>query len=67
MPQAESQAIYKRYQALADATTDVWFVGRLATYRYYNMDQIVAQSLATFTRIRTDLALAPERMPETVA
>ena len=59
VPQAESRAIYKRYQALADATMDVWFVGRLATYRYYNMDQIVAQALATFARIRDDLALSP--------
>ena len=31
--------------------TDVTFVGRLATYRYYNMDQIVGQALATFRRI----------------
>ena len=59
VPQAESRAIYKRYQALADALPEVWFVGRLATYRYYNMDQIVAQSLATFARIRDDLALSP--------
>jgi hypothetical protein len=29
----------------------VTFVGRLATYRYYNMDQIVGQALATFRRI----------------
>jgi UDP-galactopyranose mutase len=29
----------------------VWFVGRLATYRYYNMDQVVGQALATFRRI----------------
>lgn len=52
---AEGQATYKRYQALADATPDVWFVGRLATYRYYNMDQIVAQALSTFTRIKATL------------
>lgn len=51
VPREESRAIYRRYQALADATPDVWFVGRLATYRYYNMDQIVAQALATFARI----------------
>ncbi len=29
----------------------MWFVGRLATYRYYNMDQVVAQALAVFDRI----------------
>ena len=51
IPNAETQALYKRYEALADATPDTWFVGRLATYRYMNMDQVVAQALATFKRI----------------
>jgi UDP-galactopyranose mutase len=51
IPRAENQALYKRYEALADSTSDVTFVGRLATYRYYNMDQIVGQALATFRRI----------------
>ena len=51
IPRPENQALFKRYQALADATPDVWFVGRLATYRYYNMDQVVGQALATFARL----------------
>jgi UDP-galactopyranose mutase len=51
IPRAENQALYKRYEALADTTEGVTFVGRLATYRYYNMDQIVGQALATFRRI----------------
>jgi UDP-galactopyranose mutase len=51
IPRPENQALYKKYEALADATPDVWFVGRLATYRYYNMDQIVGQALATFSRL----------------
>jgi UDP-galactopyranose mutase len=51
IPRPENQALYKRYEALADATPNVTFVGRLATYRYYNMDQIVGQALATFRRI----------------
>ena len=51
IPRPENQALYKRYEALADATADTWFVGRLATYRYLNMDQVVGQSLATFTRL----------------
>jgi UDP-galactopyranose mutase len=51
IPRAENQALYKRYEALADATEGVTFVGRLATYRYYNMDQIVGQALATFRRM----------------
>jgi UDP-galactopyranose mutase len=51
VPREENQALYKRYEALADATPGVTFVGRLATYRYYNMDQIVGQALATFRRL----------------
>jgi UDP-galactopyranose mutase len=45
IPRPENQELFKRYEALADATEDVTFVGRLATYRYYNMDQVVAQAL----------------------
>jgi UDP-galactopyranose mutase len=52
IPRAENQALYKRYEALADATREVTFVGRLATYRYYNMDQVVGQALATFRRLQ---------------
>ncbi len=59
IPRPENQALYKRYEALADATADTWFVGRLATYRYLNMDQVVGQSLATFARL--DAALPRPR------
>ena len=51
IPRPENQELFKRYEALGDATAGVTFVGRLATYRYYNMDQIVGQALATFRRI----------------
>ena len=51
IPRAENQALFKRYEALARAEKDTYFVGRLATYRYYNMDQVVGQSLALFRRI----------------
>ena len=51
VPRPENQALFKRYETLALATKDVHFVGRLATYRYYNMDQVVAQALSTFRRI----------------
>ena len=51
IPREENQLLYKKYEALADATPGVTFVGRLATYRYYNMDQIVGQALATFRRL----------------
>jgi UDP-galactopyranose mutase len=51
IPRPENQELFKRYEVLADATDNVTFVGRLATYRYYNMDQIVGQALATFRRL----------------
>ncbi|WP_420139363.1 UDP-galactopyranose mutase [Sphingomonas sp.] len=50
IPRPENQALFKRYEALAIAQADVTFVGRLATYRYYNMDQVVGQALATYRR-----------------
>jgi UDP-galactopyranose mutase len=51
VPRPENAELYRRYKALADETPNVHFVGRLATYRYYNMDQVVGQALATFDRI----------------
>lgn len=48
VPRPENAALFRRYQALADACEGVHFVGRLATYRYYNMDQVVAQALSTY-------------------
>lgn len=51
IPRPENQELFKKYEALADETEGVTFVGRLATYRYYNMDQIVGQALATFRRM----------------
>ena len=47
IPRPENQALFKQYEALARSRHDVSFVGRLATYRYYNMDQVVGQALAT--------------------
>ncbi|WAC72412.1 UDP-galactopyranose mutase [Roseateles sp. SL47] len=47
VPRPENEALFKRYAALADAAQGVTFVGRLAQYRYYNMDQIVAAALKT--------------------
>ncbi|HEY6231020.1 MAG TPA: UDP-galactopyranose mutase [Pyrinomonadaceae bacterium] len=51
VPRKENAAIYAKYKALADRTPGVTFVGRLATYKYYNMDQIVAQALTTYGKI----------------
>ena len=46
IPRDENEALFKRYEALAAAEPNVTFVGRLAQYRYYNMDQVVGAALA---------------------
>ena len=51
VPRPENNELYKKYKALADATTSAYFVGRLATYKYYNMDQVIAQALTVFNKI----------------
>ncbi|MBC7903600.1 MAG: UDP-galactopyranose mutase [Gemmatimonadaceae bacterium] len=51
VPRPENAELYKKYQALANETRNVYFTGRLATYKYYNMDQVVAQSLTLFKKI----------------
>jgi UDP-galactopyranose mutase len=51
VPRAENAALYRQYQLLTQELKDVYFTGRLATYKYYNMDQVVAQSLTLFKKI----------------
>ncbi|MDF2495349.1 UDP-galactopyranose mutase [Sphingomonas sp.] len=65
IPREENRALFKRYEALALAETDVTFVGRLATYRYYNMDQVVGQALSTYQRIAEKFAPNADPLPST--
>ena len=51
VPRPENAELYRKYKALADKTRGVHFVGRLATYKYYNMDQVVAQALTAFRKM----------------
>ena len=51
VPRPENAELYRKYEAEADAVDNVTFVGRLATYKYYNMDQVVGQALAAFKRL----------------
>ena len=68
VPRPENATLYQRDKALADATPDVHFVGRLGTYRYYNMDQVTAQALTVFStltgRARRDRAVAAAPVDE---
>jgi len=51
VPQPANAALYKKYQDLAEQTPGVHFLGRLGTYKYYNMDQVVAQALTLYAKI----------------
>ncbi len=61
IPTPENAALFKRYEQLARATPNVWFVGRLADYRSYEMDQVVARALAAFEKIDAALGTGPKR------
>lgn len=52
IPRPANAALYERYKELAVSTPNVHFVGRLATSRYYNMDQVVAQALKLYADLR---------------
>ena len=57
VPRAENAVLYSRYQELADGMPHVTFAGRLATYRYYNMDQVVGQALAAYAKLAPRLGM----------
>lgn len=52
IPRQENQEIYNKYKLLAETLPDVYFTGRLGTYKYYNMDQVVGQSLTLFKKLQ---------------
>ena len=52
VPGAESDTLAARYRELAEREPAVTFIGRLAQYRYLNMDQVVGAALHTFEKLR---------------
>mgnify|MGYP000482025164 CR=1 FL=1 len=52
IPAPDAKALYEKYRELADQEEKVSFVGRLATYRYYNMDQVVGMALTEFEKLK---------------
>jgi UDP-galactopyranose mutase len=64
VPRAANRALYERYAVLGRATPAVSFLGRLGSYRYYDMDQVVAQALKAADRIASSMSVA--RRPATV-
>lgn len=51
VPNPENEKLFKRYEERAQQERDVYFIGRLGQYRYYNMDQVVASALALSQRL----------------
>lgn len=51
IPKPENAELYRKYQTLAEEVPHVHFAGRLGTYRYYNMDQVVAQALTLYKKL----------------
>jgi UDP-galactopyranose mutase len=54
VPNPRNEEIYARYKAEADQLTDVYFVGRLANYKYFNMDQAFKNALDLFDLLEKD-------------
>ncbi len=52
IPRPENERLYQQYKALSEQLPNVAFVGRLAQYRYYNMDQVVGAALKTAKNIK---------------
>ncbi|GGE97342.1 UDP-galactopyranose mutase [Hymenobacter cavernae] len=63
VPQPQNAELYNKYKKLADETPGVHFVGRLATYRYYNMDQVVAQALTLYKKLTEKSEEAATKLP----
>jgi len=64
IPDPENRALYERYRILAEAEENVCFVGRLASYKYFNMDQAILNALEIFDSMKGTGKLQPKRRPE---
>jgi UDP-galactopyranose mutase len=67
IPAPDASALYQRYAELARAEANVSFVGRLATYRYYNMDQVIGSALTLFKKLAARRRSEPQATPVELA
>lgn len=67
VPTPENSALYKKYAELASSVTGVHFVGRLGTYHYYNMDQVVGQALTLCKQMVAAPSFQPSKALATAA
>jgi len=63
VPRPQNEALFKQYEALSLEERGVTFVGRLATYRYYNMDQCVGAALKAADTVLETLRPANAPIP----
>jgi len=64
VPNPENRALYERYRELAEQEQGVCFVGRLASYKYFNMDQAILNALEIYDNFKELGKFAPKRRPE---
>jgi UDP-galactopyranose mutase len=64
VPNPANHALYEKYRALAEKEEGVCFVGRLASYKYFNMDQAILNALEIYDNLKETGKLAPKRRPE---
>jgi len=64
VPNPANQQLYERYRELAEKESHVCFVGRLASYKYFNMDQAILNALEMFDSLKETGKLQPKRKPE---
>jgi UDP-galactopyranose mutase len=63
VPNPENGALYDKYATLAEKEEGVCFVGRLASYKYFNMDQAILNALEMFDNLKENGKLEPKRAP----
>ena len=56
IPAPDAAALYNLYRKRAESERNVSFVGRLATYRYYNMDQVIGMALTEYEKLAAKTA-----------
>ena len=64
VPNPDNNQLYEKYKKLADKEQGVCFVGRLASYKYFNMDQAILNALEIYDNMKETGKLAPKRRPE---
>ena len=63
VPNPDNRALYEKYREMAEQEPGVAFVGRLASYKYFNMDQAILNALEMFDNLKENGKLEPKRAP----